>query len=106
MPQCKRNGCREQAVPHGKRYCLGHMAEYQAKKREYHKRAAAAPKCLQCGIEPLLSERRVDLGLCPGCEKALAEHREAHRRQIAFYKADTVEALKDWMRSYLPGCPE
>lgn len=45
MVQCKKDGCREPAVPYGKRYCKAHMAEYKEKRRKYDEIRRSLPEC-------------------------------------------------------------
>lgn len=101
MPQCKRDGCREQAVPFGKRYCPEHMAQYRAKQKEYQDWQASAPKCKCCG--GVMTRTRVDNGttICGDCEAEQEEQASRYRKQQAFDNAETVEELKWWIRTYM-----
>jgi|SRR6478735_7570549 len=103
MPKCKKSDCREPALPYGKRYCAAHKAEYERKQREYAEMQKTLRKCVVCGNH--LSKTRHDNGeTC--CGKCAAYHEafdaEFEKRR-AFDRAETVEALKDWMRQYLDG---
>jgi len=97
MPRCKKDGCREEAVPGGKRYCVEHMAQYKANAAAYDARARAAPKCPVCRTAPLFNGREV-CSACEAADNALAKH-----NQTAFFfnQAETVEDLKAWLRDHL-----
>jgi uncharacterized Zn finger protein (UPF0148 family) len=97
MPKCKLNNCREEAVPYGKRYCPAHKAAYEAKQREYRKRAAEAPKCPDCGTAPLFGDRV----RCPDCQRDEDARQAYYTKQMQFDEAQTVEELKDWIRKYM-----
>lgn len=97
MPQCKKYNCREEAVPYGKRYCPKHKAEYEAKKKAYQQRAAAAPKCPDCGTAPLFGDRV----RCLDCQRDEVERAVIRTKQRQFDEAQTVEELKDWIRKYM-----
>jgi len=47
MPQCKRDGCREEAQKYGKRLCPKHEAERKERSARYF----AKPKCTYCGTQ-------------------------------------------------------
>ena len=97
MPQCKRDGCSEEAVPYGKRYCPKHKAEYEAKRKAYHMRAAAAPKCPDCEETPLFGDRE----RCNDCQRDEDARQAYYTKQRQFDEAQTVEELKDWIRKYM-----
>lgn len=106
MPQCKVNGCREQARPIGKRYCEKHYQEYLAKQKLHRERQAALPDC-ESGIAPAcqgkVSQTRVDLGLtiCGNCEHEINRLSDENAKEQEFQDAETVEELKEWMVKYL-----
>lgn len=57
--------------------------------------------CKACHVEPLTSDGRIALGLCPSCQKE-AEEQDAEQIRIEeLDEAETVEELKDWIKEYL-----
>jgi hypothetical protein len=114
MPQCKIDGCREQAVPHrrwgGKRYCEKHGNAYADKRDAALAARAKMPNC-ESGLSPSctgkVSERQVSAGrgVCHFCEAEADEiavrcHQE-RRKWAAYDSAETVEQLKAWLREYM-----
>lgn len=115
MPQCKMSGCREQAVPGGrkwgsKRYCKAHGEAYHRKQVEHAAIARTLPDC-ESHIAPdcagKVSPTRVAAGktICAQCE-ALGDHLDARyieeqRKRFQLDTAQDVESLKEWIRKYL-----
>lgn len=105
MPQCKKDGCKTEAVPFGKRYCPSHLAEYKAKQAAYAALRATLPACPQCGDK--LSKTRADAGetLCGSCAATNAERqRERDMQEQLDWELDrceTVEDLKAFIRERL-----
>ena len=112
MPQCKVSGCREEAVPTGKRYCPAHKALYEAKQREYNEIQKTLRCCEDCGEK--LSKTRHDAGevKCGRCfqeseaariesEEAGRRHREKMDRLAELDACETVSQLRDYIRRHL-----
>lgn len=101
MPRCKIDGCREPALPSGKRYCAEHKARYLQKQRAYELVRATLPDCTCCGQK--LSQTATDQGkaLCGHCEQENDQRQIAARRVEEFESASSVEELKEWMRKHL-----
>lgn len=101
MPQCKKDNCREEAVPLGKRYCPRHKAEYERKRREYAEIQRTLRDCECCGGK--LSKARHDAGetLCADCAEVVRKNYAEQRKNRAFNEASTVEELKNWMREHM-----
>lgn len=112
MPQCKKEGCREQAVQFGKRYCPEHLKAYQMKQREYQAIQQTLRNCAGCGEK--LSKTRHDAGEleCGRChQESLAArmeseergriHREKTARLAELDACDTVTQLRNYIRKHL-----
>jgi len=102
MAKCKLSNCREEAVTFAaKRYCPAHLAEYKRKQREFLAVRATLRCCETCGEK--LTKTGNDNGdtLCRSCQTEARTKRLAELKQRQFDSAETVEALKDWMRKYL-----
>jgi ribosomal protein L37AE/L43A len=66
MPQCKIDGCKEQAQPYGKRLCPEHEARRAAKAKAYF----AKPKCAFCGTQHTDNKNDQGIPECPSCRNA------------------------------------
>lgn len=105
MPQCKKSGCREPALPTGKRYCARHKQEYLEKQMAYEVVRATLPDCTCCGVK--LSKTRADAGesICGLCAQRLAkeqaeyDEREALNNELNACK--TVGDLRNFIREHL-----
>jgi hypothetical protein len=114
MPQCKKDGCREQAIYHPrwghKRYCEAHGHAY-ADKRDTALVARAKMNDCESGISPSCEGKvrpsRWDQGItvCRWCEEEVQELQRQHeyetRRQERYDNAQTVEDLKQWIEEYM-----
>lgn len=114
MPQCKKDGCREQAVYHrrwgNKRYCETHGHAY-ADKRDTALVARAKMNDCESGISPSCEGKvrpsRWEQGhtVCRWCEEEAQELQRQHeyetRRQERYDNAQTVEDLKQWIEEYM-----
>ena len=105
MPQCKRDGCREQAQPFGKRLCPKHEAERKARSAAYFSK----PKCVFCGTQH--TDRKDGLNR-PECMTCYNERLERERAQdVERLKYDALDAcrdtedLKQWIRYYVLNAP-
>lgn len=105
MPQCKLNNCREQAVPHGKRYCPMHLEEYKAKRRKWEELQRTLPTCEDCGGKVGPSRAEQGRTTCTDCGNRRAAENKAYAqaaaKRQAFEACTTVEALKEWIQEYL-----
>ena len=115
MPQCKKDGCKEQAAYHRrwghKRYCEAHGHAYADKRDSALKARAKMPDCesgISTSCEGKVSLTRQSCGhtVCRWCEDEAKELQERHeyesRKQQMFDNAQTVEEIKDWIRNYMP----
>ena len=114
MPQCKKNGCREQAVYHRrwghKRYCETHGNAY-ADRRDAALIARSKMNDCGSGISPSCEGKvrpsRWDQGytVCHWCEEEANEinrRNEYEMRKLQRYDdAKTVEDLKKWIMDYM-----
>lgn len=110
MPQCKRNDCREPAIPGGKRYCIEHMQAYLARRREAEKRPMCSGGCGQKTARTDPEDAFSPLcGACVQEREAKRDTAEAaarrqdweHERMTAFDNAETVRELKEWIKDYM-----
>ncbi len=114
MPQCKKDGCREQAVYNRrwghKRYCETHGHFYADKRDKALAARARRPDC-ESGISPScegkIGTKQHNEGrtVCRWCEEEARELQLRHeyelRKAQSFAGARTVEELKEWVRTYL-----
>ena len=110
MTQCKRDGCREQAVATGERLCPAHSAALKAKRGKYERDALNLPLCCDCGVMRVRAARLPpgkDALLvpisdrCHSCSDRDAQKSADDLKAWEFDQAETVEQLKDWIREYL-----
>lgn len=110
VKRCKRDGCYEPAVDHTvktegfkrKQYCAAHYEQYKAKQRSYLRMRAKLPDCINgCGAKVSLTRLNYGHHDCAECAER-DERRDALLAiQQAFEDADTVDALKDFLREHL-----
>ena len=109
MPQCKKDGCREQAIYHrrwgNKRYCEAHGHAYADKRDKALALRAKMADC-QSGISPSCFEKVWEgATVCRFCEEAARELRRIQEHEdkkwVAFHYASTVEELKAWIKEYM-----
>lgn len=121
MSQCKKDGCREQAVYHRrwghKRYCEVHGHAYADKRDAALRAREKMPDC-ESGISPSCEGKvgalRAARGetVCRFCEeearelRARYEHEERERKAEELKlqqldQCDTVEALREWIREHV-----
>lgn len=100
MPQCKISGCKEEAVPGGKRYCPFHKARWQ----ERRKRELEKPQCAHCGKQRTNLKDEQGWPRCKTCENRMRkEARQQDRRwQIMnqFDGIDSLQEMKDFLYHY------
>jgi hypothetical protein len=114
MPQCKKDGCRENATYNRrwghKRYCEAHGHAYADKRDKALDARAKMPAC-KSGVSPSCSGevnptrwangRRV----CVFCEQEVEELRQRseydRRKQQRLNCATTVAELRDWISDYV-----
>lgn len=101
--QCKRDGCREDAVLYGKQYCPTHTAERVARQRRSAAMRATLPNCVCCGEHLTLAAHTNGYDTCTECRQAQELRDAEHAKVAAFDDAETVDDLKQWMRQYLLG---
>jgi len=101
MPQCKKDGCREPALPTGKRYCVSHMAEYLRKQKEYAAVSATLRCCASCGTK--LTKTGHDRGdlYCASCVQRYEARQVEIEKSSSFETVETVDDLKQWIRRYM-----
>jgi len=111
MTQCKRDGCREQAVATGKRLCPAHTAALKARRAKYERDGQNLPLCCDCGVKRVRAARihpGKDALLvpisdrCQSCSDRNVQKSADDLKAWQFDQAETVEQLKDWLREYLP----
>lgn len=100
MPKCKKDGCYEEALPSGKRYCKMHKQEYLQKRKDYLAIQATRRKCIQCGDPLTALQDRLSLDLCGDCAYINAAHEHQAKVRREFDLAETVDELKDWIRTH------
>lgn len=112
MPQCKMFGCKEPALPTGKRYCKQHKTEYLAKQAYHTERKRDWPYCPDCGdkVNPETNRYRPGTAdtstiLCATCyDEALEQYeRGEQKRRVEreLYEVDTVEDLKTFIMQHI-----
>jgi len=114
MPQCKKDGCREQAVYHRrwghKRYCEAHGHVYADKRDTALKARALQPDCASgistscTGKVGAAAHARGDT-VCHFCMEAAHEldlqRKHEATRERRFREARTTDELKEWIAEYL-----
>ena len=114
MPQCKKDGCRDNAVYNRrwghKRYCETHGHAY-ADKRDTALAARAKMNDCESGVSPSCEWKvhpsRWDQGktICAHCEEAAQELNRRHeyetRKRQRYDDANTVDDLKRWISDYM-----
>jgi len=98
MPQCKIDGCREQAQPYGKRLCPQHEVTRAAKAEAYRSK----PLCEFCRTQHTMGVNGQGVPECPTCRN------ERHDRQYQQSKknllidelmsCDDLDKLKEFIR--------
>lgn len=129
MAQCKKDCCREQAVPHApKQLCREHLDAYRAKQKEQAAIRATLPDCpgpwegRACPDRAKVRHKRVFAGepppkdpyfpRCPRCqqiaddqnayERAKARKAEADRLRLSeLDNCDSVEDLRQWIKGHM-----
>ena len=112
MTQCKRDGCREQAVATGERLCPAHTAALKARRAKYERDGQNLPLCCDCGVK--LRQGRTDHGYalhhgkdgllvpisdrCQSCSDRNVQKLADDLKAWQLDQAETVEQLKDWLR--------
>ena len=101
MPQCKRDGCREEAQPYGKRLCPKHEAERRARSAAYF----AKPKCAYCGTQHTDREDAFGIPECTTCYNARLERERQWDREYltraGLRECNDIESLKAWLEHHL-----
>ena len=104
MPQCKINGCREQAQKYGKRLCPEHEASRAAKAKAYRSK----PLCEFCRTQHTLNvDEHFGKPECPTCRNARWEREaEQEKRNSIIDKLEecsTIDELKEFIRYEILG---
>lgn len=86
MPQCKLGNCREEAVPHGKRYCPQHLAEYKEKQAKHAAIQRTLPECASgiasdCAGKVGPQRHAAGETTCLQCERLAGEIEAAQRHE-------------------------
>ena len=115
MTQCKKDGCREQAVATGERLCPAHTAALKAalkaRRAKYERDGQNLPLCCDCGVKRVRAARLhpgKDALLvpisdrCQSCSDRNVQESADDLKAWQLDQAETVEQLKDWIREYLP----
>lgn len=97
MAKCKKDGCREEAVPFEKRYCVRHLDQYKRRRAEALERELAKPLCSRCGHARVREEG----DLCRECAEIKREENAMVIKARSFYDVKTVEELKEWMIQHM-----
>lgn len=103
VKKCLIGGCNEFAFhgPWRKQRCKAHGASMVEKRKIYDERRRSAPRCNSCGVEPLIGDFRLELGICQDCEKQKNELNAECEKQREFDEAFTVDDLKSWITRYM-----
>ena len=101
MPQCKINGCREQAQKYGKRLCPEHEARRAAKAKAYRE----LPLCQSCGTQHTKNENGYGAPECPTCRNERWERVLAQEKTNAIIdkleECSTIDELKSFILTHL-----
>lgn len=101
MPQCKINGCREQAQKYGKRLCPEHEASRAAKAKAYR----SLPLCQYCGTQHTGNVNNLNVPECPTCRNTRWEREEAREKRNSIIDdlegCSTIDELKEFIRHNL-----
>jgi len=100
MPQCKLDGCKEEAVPGGKRFCPVHKARYLQRRNEAIARDAALPACSTRGCAGKVHWFLDEL-LCDDCFDRRQEEARSALKLKLLYEATTVDDLREWISKYV-----
>ncbi len=97
MPQCKIDGCRNQATPGVKRYCDDHRAKYLKRRAMFANRPWCANGCKQ----QVLAAGDV----CGTCRRKAEEAFDRRRRESAIETeledCESLYELKQWIQTHL-----
>ena len=98
MPQCKIDGCREQAQKYGKRLCPEHEARRAAKAKAYR----SLPLCTFCATQYTNNQTKFGEPECPTCRNKRWEREEAQEKTNAIIdkleECSTIDELKEFIR--------
>ena len=98
MPQCKINGCREQAQKYGKRLCPEHEASRAAKAKAYR----ALPLCQFCKTQHTNNENVDGVPECPTCRNERLDREAAQEKRNSIIdrleRCSTIDELKWFIR--------
>ena len=101
MPQCKINGCREQAQKYGKRLCPEHEASRAAKAKAYRSK----PLCEFCRTQHTNNENVDGVPECPTCRNERLDREAVQEKRNSIIdrleECSTIDELKSFIRHNL-----